>query len=112
MELNERATQYKIVQREVQTNNEIYRSLLERAKEIESMVGVSSSNIHIVDPGSVPIFPFKPKVMLNLLLAIVVGLVGGVGLAFFMEYFADSITKPEEMTNRFHIPIFGSGAPG
>ncbi len=107
MELNERATQYKIVKREVDTNNAIYQSLLQRAKEIESMVGVSSSNIHIVDPGSLPILPFKPKVMLNLLLAIVVGLVGGVGLAFSMEYFADSITKPEEMTNRFHIPILG-----
>ena len=107
MELNERATQYKIVQREVDTNNAIYQSLLERAKEIESMVGVSSSNIHIVDPGALPILPFKPKVMLNLMLAIVVGLVGGVGLAFFMEYFADSITKPEEMTDRFHIPVLG-----
>ena len=107
MDLNERATQYKIVKRQVDTNNAIYQSLLERAKEIESMVGVSSSNIHIVDPGSLPILPFKPKVMLNLMLAIVVGLVGGVGLAFFMEYFADSITKPEEMTNRFHIPILG-----
>jgi len=107
MELNERATQYKIVERERDTNNEIYRSLLERVKEIESMVGVSSSNIHIVDPGGLPLFPFKPKVMLNLMLAIVVGLVGGVGLAFLMEYFADSITKPEEMTNRFHIPILG-----
>jgi len=107
MELNERATQYKIVKRQVDTNNAIYQSLLERAKEIESMVGVSSSNIHIVDPGALPILPFKPKVMLNLLLAIVVGLVGGVGLAFLMEYFADAITKPEEMTDRFHIPILG-----
>ena len=107
MELNERATQYKIVKREVDTNNAIYQSLLQRAKEIESMVGVSSSNIHIVDPGALPILPFKPKVMLNLLLAIVVGLVGGVGLAFLMEYFADSITKPEEMSDRFHIPILG-----
>lgn len=107
MDLNERATQYKIVLREVNTNNAIYQSLLQRAKEIESMVGVSSSNIHIVDPGSLPILPFKPKVMLNLLLAIVVGLVGGVGLAFLMEYFADSITKPEEMSDRFHIPILG-----
>ena len=107
MDLNERATQYKIVERERDTNNAIYVSLLARAKEIESMVGISSSNIHIVDPGTLPILPFKPKVMLNLMLAIVVGLVGGVGLAFFMEYFADSITKPEEMTNRFHIPILG-----
>jgi len=107
MDLNERATQYKIVERERDTNNAIYQSLLERVKEIESMVGVSSSNIHIVDPGTLPIFPFKPKVLLNLMLAIVVGLVGGVGLAFLMEYFADSITKPEELTNRFHIPILG-----
>ncbi len=107
MDLNERATQYKIVLREVNTNNAIYQSLLERAKEIESMVGVSSSNIYIVDPGALPILPFKPKVMLNLMLAIVVGLVGGVGLAFLMEYFADSITKPEEMSDRFHIPILG-----
>ncbi|MCF8084615.1 MAG: polysaccharide biosynthesis tyrosine autokinase [Deltaproteobacteria bacterium] len=107
MDLNERATQYKIVNREVATNKAIYDSLLQRAKEIESMVGVSSSNIHIVDAGSLPILPFKPKVMMNLLLAIVVGLVGGVGLAFFLEYFADSITKPEEITDRFHIPILG-----
>ncbi|MBW2707669.1 MAG: polysaccharide biosynthesis tyrosine autokinase [Deltaproteobacteria bacterium] len=107
MELNERAIQYKIVERERNTNNAIYQSLLERVKEIESMVGVSSSNIHIVDPGALPLFPFKPKVMRNLMLAIVVGLMGGVGLAFAMEYFADSITKPEEMTNRFHIPILG-----
>ncbi|MCF8029078.1 MAG: GumC family protein, partial [Desulfobacteraceae bacterium] len=41
MELNEKATQYKIMAREVNTNKAIYQSLLERAKEIESMAGVS-----------------------------------------------------------------------
>jgi capsular exopolysaccharide synthesis family protein len=107
LNLNERATQYKIMAREVETNKGIYQSLLERAKEIESMVGVSSSNIHIVDRSSLPIFPFKPKVRLNLLLAIVVGLMGGIGLAFVMEYFADTITNPEQISERFQIPILG-----
>jgi succinoglycan biosynthesis transport protein ExoP len=107
IDLNERATQYKIMAREVETNKGIYQSLLERTKEIESMVGVSSSNIHIVDQAMLPILPFKPKVQLNLLLALVVGVMGGLGLAFFLEYFTDTITNPDEISDRFHIPILG-----
>jgi len=107
LDLNERATQYKIMAREVETNKEIYQSLLERTKEIESMVGVSSSNIHIVNAALLPIKPFKPKVKLNLLLAIVVGLMGGIGLAFFLEYFSDTIANPSEISDRFQIPILG-----
>ena len=107
LDLNERATQYKIMAREVETNKGIYQSLLERTKEIESMVGVSSSNIHIVNEAMLPIKPFKPKVKLNLLLAIVVGLMGGIGLAFFLEYFTDTIANPNEISDRFQIPILG-----
>ena len=107
IDLNERATQFKIMAREVETNKGIYQSLLERTKEIESMVGVSSSNIHIVNKAMLPIKPFKPKVKLNLLLAIVVGLMGGVGIAFFLEYYTDTITNPDEISDRFRIPILG-----
>jgi capsular exopolysaccharide synthesis family protein len=71
------------------------------------MVGVSSSNIQIVNKAMLPIKPFKPKVKLNLLLAMVVGLMGGVGIAFFLEYYTDTITNPDEISDRFHIPILG-----
>jgi capsular exopolysaccharide synthesis family protein len=107
VELNERATQYKITAREVETNKQIYQSLLERAKEIESMAGVSSSNIQIVDKALTPLLPHKPRVGRNLLLAIVIGLLGGMCLAFFVEYFNDSISDPEEIATRFNIPILG-----
>jgi capsular exopolysaccharide synthesis family protein len=107
MDLNERATQYKIMAREVETNKQIYQSLLERAREIESMAGISSSNIHIVDVARLPILPAKPKVGRNLLLAVVLGLFAGVGLAFFLEYFTDQIANPDEITDRFQIPILG-----
>jgi len=107
MDLNERATQYKIMAREVQTNKQIYQSLLERAREIESMAGISSSNIHIVDAARLPILPAKPNVGRNLLLAVVLGLFAGVGLAFFLEYFTDQIANPDEIADRFRIPILG-----
>lgn len=107
IDLNDRATQYKIMAREVETNKGIYQSLLQRTREIESMVGVSSSNIHIINKALLPILPFKPNVKRNLLLSIVVGLIGGIGLAFFVEYFTDTITNPDEIANRFQIPILG-----
>jgi capsular exopolysaccharide synthesis family protein len=106
--LNEQATQYKIMEREVETNKEIYQSLLQRAKEIESMAGVTSSNINIVDKALLPILPFKPKVKMNLLLAIVIGFLAGVGLSFMLEYFSDTISDPEEIAGRFQIPILGA----
>jgi capsular exopolysaccharide synthesis family protein len=60
-----------------------------------------------VDRASLPILAIKPNVKLNLLLAIAVGLLGGIGCAFLSEYFADTITNPEEISERFQIPILG-----
>ena len=107
LDLNERTTQYRIMDRQVETSNGIYESLLQRVREIESMVGVTSSDIQIVDPATLPIWPFKPKVKLNLLLAVFVGLFAGIGCAFFLEYFSDKITNPEEISDRFQIPVLG-----
>lgn len=107
LELNEKATQYMIMFREVETNKAIYQSLLERAMEIESMAGISPANIQIVDKASLPIFPAKPNVRLNLMLGVVIGLMAGIGLAFTVEYFADTITNPDQISDRFQIPILG-----
>lgn len=71
------------------------------------MSGVSASNIQKVDRALLPIFPVKPNVKLTLLFAIVVGLLGGLGCAFLAEYIADTITDPEEINDRYRIPILG-----
>ena len=108
LDLNDRATQYSIMAREVDTNKVIYQSLLQRAKEIESMAGVSSSNIQIVNRADLPLLAVKPNVKLNLLLSIIIGLLGGIGCAFLAEYFADAVTNPSEISDRFQIPLLGT----
>ena len=108
LDLNDRATQYSIMEREVETNKAIYQSLLQRAKEIESMAGVTASNIQIVNRAALPLLAVKPNVKLNLLLSIVLGLLGGMGCAFLAEYFSDTLTHPGEITDRFNIPLLGT----
>ena len=107
MELEEKATQYKIYDREVETNKSIYNSLLQRSKEIEATVGASVTNIQIIDNARPPLYPFKPRVALNLALGFVLGLFGGVGLAFVLEFFDNTIKNPDEMIDRFRIPVLG-----
>ena len=107
LELNEKATQYKILSREVETSKEIFQSLLERSKEIDANVGAEISNIHVVDYASLPLHPYKPRVKLNLLLALIVGLMGGVGLAFFLEYLDNTVKRIDEISDRFRIPVLG-----
>ena len=107
MQLNDQATQYKILERETGTNKSIFDKLLERSKEIDANVGSEISNIQIVDFASLPLQPYKPKVSLNLLLAIVVGLMGGVGMAFLLEYLDNTVKRIDEISDRFRIPLLG-----
>lgn len=61
LDLEGQATQYKIYEREVETNKSIYQSLLQRAKEIEATVGATMTNIQVIDAARAPLYPYKPR---------------------------------------------------
>ncbi|MFM8719660.1 MAG: GumC family protein, partial [Chthoniobacterales bacterium] len=50
-------------------------------------------------------FPSKPKVWLNMALAVVVGLIVGVGLAFFLEYLDTSVKTMEDVESFLQVPV-------
>lgn len=49
--------------------------------------------------------PSRPRVMLNILLGVVVGLVFGVGLAFFIEYLDTSVKTMEDVETFLQVPV-------
>ena len=49
--------------------------------------------------------PSKPKVLLNMALAVVVGLIVGLGLAFFLEYLDTSVKTMEDVENFLQVPV-------
>lgn len=60
-----------------------------------------------MDQAEWPANPYKPNKRLNLLLAAVVGLFLGVGLAFFFEYLDNTVKTPEEVEQMIRLPSFG-----
>jgi polysaccharide biosynthesis transport protein len=107
MEMKDKAIQYNILKREADTNRELYKGLLQRMKEAGVSAGITASNIQIVDQAELPTSPYKPNKRLNLLLAAVVGLFLGVGLAFFFEYLDNTIKTPEDVEQLIRLPSFG-----
>ena len=64
--------------------------------------------IKVISPAVMPTEPVKPKKRLNVILAVFLGLFGGLGLAFFVEYFDHTINTPEELERNAHISPLGS----
>ena len=106
--LNEKAIQYRIFEREVDTNKSIYQDLLQRLKETEVTSGIKATNIQVVDYASVPLVPYKPDVAFYMLVATMVGIMGGVLLAFIFEHFDNTIKDEEEVKRKYAIPFLGA----
>lgn len=51
--------------------------------------------------------PVKPKPLLNMAIALVVGLMAGVGIAFLLEYFDNTIKNEQDIERVLGLPILG-----
>ncbi|MDD1368347.1 GNVR domain-containing protein, partial [Bacillus sp. MHSD17] len=51
--------------------------------------------------------PIKPRPMLNVAIAFVVGLMAAVGLAFLLEYLDNTVKKEEDVENLLGLPVLG-----
>jgi succinoglycan biosynthesis transport protein ExoP len=107
-DLNRRAIDYKILKRHVDTERDIYKSLLQRLKEVEVSESIKASSIHVLDAAEVPVGPDRPKPLRNLMLALFVGLSGGIALAFFQEYLDNSIKSPEDVERHLRLATLGA----
>ncbi|ULT56787.1 Wzz/FepE/Etk N-terminal domain-containing protein [Neobacillus drentensis] len=54
------------------------------------------------------ISPIKPRPLINIAIAMVVGLMVGVGLAFLLEYFDNTIKNEQEIEKLLGLPVLGS----
>jgi capsular exopolysaccharide synthesis family protein len=107
LEMKQKGIQYNILKREADTNRELYKGLLQRMKEAGVSAGITASNIQVVDQAELPTKPYRPNKPLNLLLAAVVGLFLGIGLAFFFEYLDNTVKTTEDVEQLIRLPSYG-----
>jgi polysaccharide biosynthesis transport protein len=106
--LNEDSIQYNILEREVETNKQLYDGLLQRLKEAGVASGMKASNILVVDNAETPSAPYAPQRAADLALGLGLGLLLAVGLAFLMEYMDNTLKTPDDLENIVGLPSLGA----
>ncbi len=100
----ERLVQYNVLVRDAESNKQLYDGLSQKLKEAGISAGLHPDNIKVIDPAMVPSGPSRPNRARNILMAFLVGLVGGLGLAFLREYMDNTVKTPDDIERLAKLP--------
>jgi len=103
-DLAEKQHQDDIIKQKVDFAKSTYEAFLNKYEEtrIIKSSDIGEASIIIVSPAVEPLLPTGPRKMLNIAVAAVLGLMIGVFIAFFKEYWQTSDPKKNVVTNNVH----------
>jgi uncharacterized protein involved in exopolysaccharide biosynthesis len=106
-DLNEKEIQYLALQRESETNQQLYDSIAKRMKETGVTGGLETNNVRVVEAATAPTAPIRPRKIWNLGLSVAVGLGLGIALAAALEYFDTTVRTPDDVERYLGLPVIG-----
>jgi capsular exopolysaccharide synthesis family protein len=106
-DLNRKNIGYSVMEREAKSNRQVYDSLLQKEKELRVASNSRTNNVRLVDRADVPRSPISPGGRRTWLLAISIGLVLSVSVAYGLDYMNDTIKTPEDIAQRLKLPLLG-----
>ncbi|MGI6100900.1 MAG: YveK family protein [Bacillota bacterium] len=65
-------------------------------------------NVKVVDKAKVPSSPVKPRPLMNIAIAGVLGIMVGLGIIFLIEYLDNTIKTPDDVQKYLGLPVLGS----
>lgn len=95
--LDDKITQY----------NDLYATLLQSLEEVQLSEAQSVSSVVQVEPASPNLTPVKPKLAQNVILAAMIGFLLTIMIIFMREALDDTIKTPEEIGQKFNLPVLG-----
>ncbi len=107
LDLERKIIELNAIAREVETNKRMLELVLNRMKETSVASQIQTNNIRIQDLAEEPKVPVKPRKRLNIALSIIIGFLGGIGMAFFTEYLDTTLKSPKEISELVGLPLLG-----
>ena len=101
-----RGVGYGILQREVDTNRQIYDALLQRYNEL-GLVGTGRNNMALVEQARPAGGPYAPSLPRNLAIAFVLGLIGVVGFVYISDMLDQTVRDPDDVARQFGLRLLG-----
>ena len=96
-----------LLRSELESEQQLYQTLLQRAREAGFASAMQASTIRVVDPAIVPKFPFSPKRVTAALVGFLLGGVLGIVFSFFRERTQNVFRMPGEVLRMLDVQELG-----
>jgi len=105
--LNRKEFQLGVLEREAQSNRQLYDMFLNRAKETNVSTDLQSTVARVVDPAIVPGAAYAPKKSQIVAIASIVALIIGMMLSLLLDRINNTINTAGEVEARLGVPMLG-----
>ncbi|HWI20569.1 MAG TPA: polysaccharide biosynthesis tyrosine autokinase [Vicinamibacterales bacterium] len=107
MQTNQTDVDFAVLQRDFESNRQIYDAMLQQARESEVAGQPTTNNIRILDPAAVPRVPQASSKMRELQTGAAAGLALALLFVWFFEYIDNRIKSPSDIQQYLRIPYLG-----
>ena len=90
--------------REIETNKQTYNLLYQRQQELRINSSDIANNVSVATPARYPKAPVGPARSRNIVVAFLISLGVGIGLAFLLDYLDDTLKSVEDVDRYVHLP--------
>jgi capsular exopolysaccharide synthesis family protein len=97
LQINQKATGYEELRGEASEAKRIYDLISSRMKEIDISASLMTNNLRILDRSPVPKVAVKPRTVLNMAVGMLLALLLGVAVVFFLDYLDNTIRTSEDV---------------
>lgn len=107
-DVNKKEIQAQVLERDLDSNQQLYEAMLKRLKETGVTGGLETNNVRVAEEAVIPNSPVRPNKTQNLGIGILIGAVVGVGVALAVEYFDQTIKSPNDVERYLGLPVIGT----
>lgn len=107
MRLNQGRDEIAVLLKEVESAQRAYDTAAQRFTQTKLESQTSQTNVSVLSRAIPPIEPSFPKVFLNMLLAVFLGTLLGVGIALLLEVLNRRVRSAQDLAEALDLPVLG-----
>jgi succinoglycan biosynthesis transport protein ExoP len=111
LSLKESRNEFTVLRRNVESAERAYDTAMQRSVVSQVESRANQTNVTVLNAADVPSKPASPRVTLNIAIALVVGLMLGVGLVLLLELADRRVRSLNDLDNAWDVPLLGELKP-
>ena len=89
---------------ELTTDQQYLNTLMQKRRELSATSGQGGTNVSVSNYGRLPHEPVGPARLRNIVIAFILSLIAGIGLAFLLDFLDDTVKSVDDVDRYIHLP--------